>query len=106
MCKSELRLYKGRVSANPVGPASCVFYRGWYSVHSRTKALRGAGAGACWLPPHVHSGLQDWWFYRSKMKDLAVGTVSGPDGSPIGVRGSVRRSSGELLGVPGSPKVV
>ena len=58
------------------------------------------------MPQGVHSGVQDWWFYDREMKDLAVGTVPGPHGSPIGVAGGFRRSSGELLRAPGSPKVV
>ena len=40
------------------------------------------------------------------MKDFASGTVPGPDVSPNGSPGGVRRASGELLGAPGRPKVV
>ena len=58
------------------------------------------------MPPDVLGGVQDCWFYDREMKDLAVGTVPGLDGSPIGARGVFRRSPGELLGAPGSPKVI
>ena len=57
------------------------------------------------MSPHANSGLPDWWFYRRKIKDFASGTVPGPDVSPIGSPGGVRRPSGELLGSPGRPKV-
>ena len=48
-------------------------------MHYRKKALRGAGAGACWWSPDVNSGPPDWWFYRRKMKKFASGTVSVSD---------------------------
>lgn len=51
-------------------------------MHCRKKALRGAGAEACWVSPHVFSGLPDWWFYRWKMKEFASGTVSVSDRCP------------------------
>ena len=54
----------------------------WYRVHYRTKALRGAGAGACWWPPDGNSGLPDGWFYRRKMKDFASGTIPVSDRDP------------------------
>ena len=40
------------------------------------------------------------------MKDLALGTVPGSHGSPIGAWEGFRRSTGELLRAPGSPKVI
>ena len=40
------------------------------------------------------------------MKDFSAGTIPGPDVSPIGSPGGVRRASGELLGAPRGPKVV
>ena len=98
------------VAAGPLNPPTLGvgelgLLQSWYRVHYRTKALRGAGAGACWWPPDGNSGLPDGWFYRRKMKDFASGTVPGPDVSPNGSPGGVRRASGELLGAPGRPKV-
>ena len=51
-------------------------------MHYRKKALRGAGAGACWWSPRAISGLPDGWFYRGKMKEFASGTVSVSDRGP------------------------
>ena len=51
-------------------------------MHCRKKALRGAGAEACWVSPDGNSGLPDGWFYRGKMKEFASGTVSVSDRCP------------------------
>ena len=88
-------------------------------MHCRKKALRGAGAGACWVSTHVFSGLPDGWFYRGKMKEFASGTVSVSDRCPKRLLEVSRRAfassreaqSGQNgtgvgpIGAPGMPKV-
>ena len=68
--------------STPSGSASWGVSRSWSRVRCRKKALRGAGAGACWWPLNVHRGLQDWWIYRGKIMDFASGTVPVSDWCP------------------------
>ena len=66
----------------------------------------GAGAEARWWSQGDNPGVKDCWFYGGKVRNIALGTGPGPDGSPVGSPGGLRRSPGELLGAPGSPKVI
>ena len=46
------------------------------------------------MPPGGNLGFEKGSFYEGKMKDFAAGTIPGPDGSPIGSRGGLRRTFG------------
>ena len=61
------------------------------------EASTGAGAEARWWYPDGNLGVQDGCFYGGKVRNLALGTCPGPDGSPVGSPGGLRRSPGELL---------
>ena len=61
------------------------------------EASTGAGAEARWWSPDDTPGVQDWCFYGGKVRNIALGTCPGPDGSPVGSPGGLRRSPGELL---------
>ena len=46
------------------------------------------------MHPHINLGFEKGWLDEGKMKDLASGTIPGPDGSPIGFRGGLGRAFG------------
>ena len=68
-------------SADPGGSASWGFYRAGIGCTVEKKLYGGRGLRLVG-GPHMSSGFPDWWFYPTKMKDFASGTVPVSDWCP------------------------